>query len=140
MASQLRRAAAAAREALVDVAAGKWAVERATLAVEDAAVVHAATGRRAGLGELTRGQKLLKTVSEGTPTTPAEAWRVAGQSRRKVNGRDIVTGRHKYTSDLTQPGMASGLPGSGRRWPPWIRGRRRRWPASPWYATASSSA
>jgi CO/xanthine dehydrogenase Mo-binding subunit len=108
MASQLRRAAAAAREALVDVAAEKWAVDRAALVVEDAAIIHAATGRRAGLGELTRGQQLLKTVSEQTPTTPAEAWRVAGQSRRKVNGRDIVTGRHKYTSDLTQPGMAYG--------------------------------
>src|SRR5258708_9794857 len=42
------------------------------------------------------------------PTAPAERWTVAGQSVPKVNGRDVVTGRHKYTSDMNRPGMVYG--------------------------------
>jgi isoquinoline 1-oxidoreductase len=37
--------------------------------------------------------------------TPASKWTIAGTSVPKVDGRDFVTGRHKYTSDLKLPGM-----------------------------------
>lgn len=40
--------------------------------------------------------------------TPADQWKVAGQSEKKVNGREIVTGRHQYTSDIKHPGMLTG--------------------------------
>jgi CO/xanthine dehydrogenase Mo-binding subunit len=108
MAAQLRKVAAAAREMLVDAAAQRWGVDRGSLAVETGAVAHPPTGRRATFGELARGQKLAKAVSDETAVTPADRWRVAGQSIRKVSARDIVTGRHRYTSDLTRPGMAYG--------------------------------
>ena len=41
-------------------------------------------------------------------TTPADKWDVAGKSILKVGGRSIVTGEHRYTSDLKRPGMLYG--------------------------------
>jgi isoquinoline 1-oxidoreductase len=108
MAAQLRTVAAAAREMLVDLAAQLWSVDRGALVAQAAGVAHPPTGRRAGYGELSKGQKLVKAIGEGVPTVPAERWTIAGQSVPKVNGRDVVTGRHKYTTDLTRPGMIYG--------------------------------
>jgi nicotinate dehydrogenase subunit B len=108
MAPQLRKVAAAAREMLVDLAATAWGVDRAALVPLDAAVVHPPSRRRAGYGELTKGQKLVKTIGEDVATTPAPRWDTAGHSVPKVNGPDIVTGRHKYTSDLARPGLLYG--------------------------------
>ena len=108
MAPQLRRAAAAARELLIGLAAEKWGVDRASVEAAEGRVSHPPTRRLLGFGELTRGQKLVKTIGENEPTIPPVRWNIAGQSVAKVNGRQIVTGKHKYTSDLTRPGMLHG--------------------------------
>jgi isoquinoline 1-oxidoreductase len=108
MAAQLRKVAAAARECLVDLAAQAWTLDRAALVAQAGAVTHPPTGRTAGYGALSKGQKLVKAIGDDVPTTPADRWLVAGRSVPKVNGRDIVTGRHRYTSDVTRPGMAYG--------------------------------
>ncbi|PYQ44534.1 MAG: isoquinoline 1-oxidoreductase [Acidobacteria bacterium] len=108
MAAQLRKVAAAARELLVDLAAGRWGVDRSALVAQAAAVAHPPTGRTAGYGELSKGQKLVKAIGDDVPTAPAERWTVAGQSVPKVNGREVVTGRHQYTSDMNRPGMVYG--------------------------------
>ena len=108
MAPQLRRAAAAARELLIGLAAEKWGVDRASVEAGDGRVGHPPTRRSLSFGELTRGQKLVRTIGESEPTSPPERWTIAGQSIAKVNGRQIVTGKHKYTSDLTRPGMLHG--------------------------------
>jgi len=108
MVPQLRRAAAAAREALVDLAAEKWNVPREKLDVGDGMVVHAESGRKAGFGELTKGQAITRTITDSEPVTPAEAWTVAGKPVAAVNGPDIVKGKHKYPSDLHPEGMLFG--------------------------------
>jgi nicotinate dehydrogenase subunit B len=50
----IRRAAAAARETLIDLASQKWMVERSTIQVADGKVT--AGSRSAGFGELTHGE------------------------------------------------------------------------------------
>ena len=100
---QIRRAAAAAREMLLDLAAQKWGVDRATIAIADGKV--SAGGRSAGFGELARGEKWTRTIPSSVPLAEAVDWKAAGKSLPKVNGRDIVTGTHKYTYDLKRPGM-----------------------------------
>jgi len=100
MAPQLRKAAAVARELLKELAATQWSVEAAALEVEGGEVRHAATSRAAGFGALTKGQKLVRTIAGEVATTPADRWTIAGRSATKVNAREIVTGRHRYTSDL----------------------------------------
>jgi CO/xanthine dehydrogenase Mo-binding subunit len=108
MAGQLRRVASAARELLLDLAAEKGKVARATLSVADGRVVGPGSRPAFTFGELTRGQKLVKLIGDKTPTTPAEKWTVAGTSVAKVNGREIVTGRHRYSSDIKRSQMLFG--------------------------------
>jgi isoquinoline 1-oxidoreductase len=100
---QIRRAAAAAREMLLDLAAQKWSVDRASLAIADGKV--SAGGRSAGFGELAHGEKWTRTIPSSLPLAEATAWKAAGKSLPKVNGRDMVTGAHKYSYDLKRPEM-----------------------------------
>jgi CO/xanthine dehydrogenase Mo-binding subunit len=108
MGPQLKSVAAAARELLVDVAAEKWKTSRSGLLAESGKVSDPATRRTLTYGELTRGQKLVKVVGENPPLTAVKDWRIAGTPALKVDGRDFVTGRHRYTSDLVRPGMMHG--------------------------------
>jgi nicotinate dehydrogenase subunit B len=108
MSPQLRKAAAAAREALIDLAAEQFKVERGTLVAVGGKILHSPTGQSLSFGELTRGQKLLKPVGGGSNLTPADRWTIAGKAIPKVNGREIVTGKHQYTSDIKLPGMLYG--------------------------------
>jgi nicotinate dehydrogenase subunit B len=105
---QLRKAAAAARELLVDLAADQMKVERASLVVAGGRITHSSTTQSLGFGELSKGQKLMKAIGEGALTTPPDRWQVAGKSTPKVRGRAIVTGEHRYTSDMKRPGMLYG--------------------------------
>jgi len=100
---QIRRAAAAAREMLIDLAAQKWAVDRASIMVADGRVT--AGSRSAVFGELTEGQKLTRTIPASVALAAPAEWKVAGTSVPKINGRDIVTGAHKYAFDMKRPGM-----------------------------------
>ncbi|HEY8503394.1 MAG TPA: molybdopterin cofactor-binding domain-containing protein, partial [Gemmataceae bacterium] len=108
MAPRLRRAAAAARELLLDLAAERAKVDRGTLAVAGGKVTHPPSGRSFPFGDLTRGQKLTKTVAADVPVAPADEWKVAGTSVPKVDGRAMVTGAHRYSSDIKRPGMLYG--------------------------------
>jgi nicotinate dehydrogenase subunit B len=108
MGTRLRTVAAGAREALVDLAAQHWNVDRATLAAQNGTVVNSKGGQSVGYGELTRGQKLVKiAATEPSLTDPAQ-WRVAGKTAGKVDGKAFVTGAHQYTSDMIRPGMLHG--------------------------------
>jgi isoquinoline 1-oxidoreductase len=108
MAAQLRRAAAAARELLIDLAAERAKVERASLVTAEGQVTHPPSQRAFSYGELTKGQKLARTVRPDTPVTPADQWKIAGTPVAKVDGRAMVTGKHAFASDIHLPGMLYG--------------------------------
>ncbi len=108
MAPQMRRAAAAAREVLLDMAAEQGKVERGGLSVQEGKVVDKASGKSFGFGELTKGKKIIKTIGRDVRTTAAADWKVAGTSVPKVDGRAIVTGAHQYSPDVKRPGMLFG--------------------------------
>ncbi|HYM10656.1 MAG TPA: molybdopterin cofactor-binding domain-containing protein [Bryobacterales bacterium] len=105
---QLRKVAAAAREMLIDLAAEQWGAERSALVVAGGRVTNPKTGKSAGFGQLTKGQKLAKTIGADPPLTPATEWKVAGRAAPKVNARAIVTGKHQYSSDIHRPEMIYG--------------------------------
>lgn len=107
MGPQLRRVAVSAREALIAMAADRWQVQPATLAASDGKVNNS-DKRSISYGELTKGQQLVKLVSAEVALGAPRDWRVAGTPAPKVDGRAFVTGQHKYTSDLTRPGMLCG--------------------------------
>jgi nicotinate dehydrogenase subunit B len=108
MAPQLRKVSAAAREVLIGLAAKKWAVDRASVVATDGMLSHPPTKRSVRYGELAKGQNLMQAIPENVPTIPAAQWTIAGRSIPKVNGREIVTGTHKYTSDIKRPNMVYG--------------------------------
>jgi isoquinoline 1-oxidoreductase len=108
MASQLRRAAAAARETLLDLAAQKSQVDRVSLSAFDGKVAGPRGKPSFTFGELTQGRKLMKLIAATVTTTPAKAWSVTGKSHVKVDGRSFVTGSHQYASDIRRPGMLFG--------------------------------
>jgi isoquinoline 1-oxidoreductase len=106
MAPLVARAAATAREMLIDLAAQRWKVERASLSA-DAGRVRDAAGRTIGYGELTAGKRLAGRVT-ATPET-VDRWKLRGTPVKKVDGPAIVTGAHAFTPDLVRPKMAYGV-------------------------------
>ena len=108
MGRQLRMVAAAARELIVDLAAERWKADRAGLAAEGGKVVDRSTRRTLTYGELARGQSLARAVNADAAAKLATEWKIAGLPAPKVDGRDFVTGKHQYTSDLDRPGMLHG--------------------------------
>ncbi len=108
MAPQLRRVAAAAREYLLDLAAEQGSVDRASLTVTDGKIAGPRSTPSFTFGQLTKGKKLMKVIDDKAPTTPADKWTVAGTSPPKVDGREFVTGAHRYASDVKRPGMIFG--------------------------------
>ncbi len=105
---QLRRAASAARDAFIDLAAENWKVDRTKLTTANGAVTDPQTGRTATYGELAKGRELAQTIPAVDPLIPAADWKVMGRPLEKVDGRDFVTGRHRYPSDIKLPGMLYG--------------------------------
>jgi nicotinate dehydrogenase subunit B len=105
---QLRKVAAAAREMLIGLAAAQWQIDRQHLVAADGKVTDPQNKRSVEYAALTKGQQLTQTVTPETPLIPAANWKVAGQSALKVDGRDFVTGRHRYPSDQKLPDMLYG--------------------------------
>lgn len=108
MAPQLRKVSSATRELLIDLAADIWKADRSSLAVADGKITDPATAQSLGFGELTKGRKLMRAITDDTPTNPSDHWTIAGKSVPKVNGRAFVTGEHKYASDIKLSGMLRG--------------------------------
>jgi nicotinate dehydrogenase subunit B len=105
---QLRKVAAAAREMLIGLAAAQWQTDRQHLIAADGKIADPQTKRNLEYAALTKGQQLTQTVTAETPLIPAANWKVAGQSPMKVDGRDFVTGKHRYPSDQKLPDMLYG--------------------------------
>ena len=85
MLPQLRRVAAAARQLLP---AGPWG--------------------SIDFAKAAQNQTLVKGIATNGHVKAAAQWNVLGTSVPKVNGREIVTGAARYTSDLKLPGMLYG--------------------------------
>ena len=105
MVPQLRRAAAAAREALIDMAAKRLGVARATLVAADGKVGGGGSGEAVGYGELVGDGKITTLIPRDVALTPPEQWKVLGTALPRVGADEVVRGSHKYTSDLAVEGM-----------------------------------
>src|SRR6266567_6870378 len=105
---QLRKVAAAAREMLIGLAGTQWQTDRQHLVPADGKITDPEGKRSVEYAALTKGQQLTQTVTAETPLIPAANWKVAGQSAPKVDGREFVTGKHRYPSDQKLPDMLYG--------------------------------
>jgi isoquinoline 1-oxidoreductase len=119
----VRQGAAAARQLLVEVACQRWGVEPASVEVRDGAILHADSGRRLTFAQLADDEQAIKALKGANPSnltvTPVKDWKVLGRSLPRPNRRDLVTGAHRYASDITRPNL---LYGKVLR-PPWYGGK-----------------
>jgi CO/xanthine dehydrogenase Mo-binding subunit len=108
----VRKACAAAREVLIDMAARRWQADRKSLVAKDGAVVDEATKRTLSYAELASGEGTAEAfdreVPSETPLTPVREQKVLGTPAARPNLKDLVTGAHRYPSDTVRPGMLYG--------------------------------
>jgi nicotinate dehydrogenase subunit B len=108
MSLQLRKVASAAREALISLAAAQWQVNRKRLSAADGKITDSRSKRTVEYAALVKEKQLAETVPADEPLIPAVQWTVAGQPLPKINGRDFVTGKHRYPFDQKLPEMLYG--------------------------------
>jgi len=108
----MRQAAAAARELLIELACSGWNAPVDGASMTDGTITYS-TGKKITLAELaSSGDAVTKAFREGSTegaelSVPAD-WTVLGKTAAPVNGRNVVTGAHQYTSDIKRPGMLYG--------------------------------
>src|SRR6185503_5905300 len=108
MSPQLRNMAVAARELLIETAARRWNMDGSKLIASSGKVSTPDGKKFITYANLTRGEDLVKSVPGDPPLTPATEWKIAGTPIPKANGRDFVTGKHQFPSDIVRPGMLFG--------------------------------
>lgn len=105
---QVRQAAAAAREILIDAASKHWGAEASL----DNGVFTASGGRTMTLAELVNAvaevDEAAGAAREGGDLTPYDAWQTLGTAPESPNARAIVIGAHRYVSDIQREGMVYG--------------------------------
>ena len=108
---QLRRAAATARRALIELAATRLEVEAASLVTRDGRVVVDGDGSGAhgvNYGELLAGRSLTLNIPEVVELKRVEDFQLMGRPARRIDAVARVTGSAVYAQDVVVPGMLYG--------------------------------
>jgi isoquinoline 1-oxidoreductase subunit beta len=101
-----RQVGAAARQMLVATAAQRLGVPVTELSTRDGRVLHAASGRSLGYGELAAGAAALSPPDlKLVPLKSAADYRIIGKSLPNVDTPRIVAGEPLYGIDVKLPGM-----------------------------------
>ncbi len=102
----MRQMGASARAMLVTAAAQNWSVPESELTTDDGTVIHAASGRKAGYGELVAKAKTLPVPSSKTlRLKDPKDFKLLGTRVGIYQNQDIVTGRPLFGIDQKVPGM-----------------------------------
>ena len=102
----LRKAAAFARQQLIDRASKKLGVPAEKLDTQAGVVVGG--GKRAPYAELLDSEPLAGTIPDGVELMPDKRRKYAGKPMPHIEARDVVTGRARFVADVRLPGMARG--------------------------------
>jgi isoquinoline 1-oxidoreductase beta subunit len=100
----MRHAGAAAREMLIAAAAQRFGVPSGECRIENGYVVHSATGRRAGFGELALDAAKLPVPQHAKPKDPSQ-FRLLGKSQKRLDTPAKVDASARFACDLRLPGM-----------------------------------
>ena len=108
MAPQLRKMAATAREQIITTAALRWKTSRDKVVVSKGFVTDKTSSRQESFGTIAASVDWIHVLGSDDCLTPPDQWQSSGKNLAKVNGTELVTGKHRYTSDLKRPGMLYG--------------------------------
>jgi isoquinoline 1-oxidoreductase beta subunit len=102
----LREAGATARLMLVRAAAAQWGVPASECSTDLHVVVHKASGRKLGYGELAAAAaKLEVPKKEELKLKPRSEWRYIGKGAASYDLKDMCTGKAAYGQDTRMEGM-----------------------------------
>jgi isoquinoline 1-oxidoreductase len=105
----VRRAAATARELLTRFAAEQWAVDPSTLQVRNSTIMHQRTKQTISYADLAKtklvADAFTREIPDDVTVIPVAEWKVLGTAVARPNWRDLVTGAHRYPSDIVRPNM-----------------------------------
>jgi isoquinoline 1-oxidoreductase len=94
------------------MAAQRWQVDAESLTVKEGTVRQESTNQTLSYGDLAQTPEMDRVfqqgISEDIRVTPLGQWTVIGQSVPRPNLRDLVTGTHRFPSDIKRPGMLYG--------------------------------
>jgi nicotinate dehydrogenase subunit B len=102
----LRKAAAFARQQLIDRASAKLGLPAEKLDTDAGVVVGG--GKRVPYGELLDSEPLAGTIPDSVALMPEKRRKYAGRPMPHVEALDIVTGRATFVADVRLAGMARG--------------------------------
>jgi isoquinoline 1-oxidoreductase beta subunit len=102
----MRQAGATARMMLTQAAANQWGVPASECKADLHTIVHPATGRRLGYGELaSAAAKLPVPNASELKFKPKSAWRYIGKGSPSYDLSDVVTGKAIYGMDARMDRM-----------------------------------
>lgn len=108
MSEPMRRAGAAARAVLIEAAARRFGVAAGECTTEPGRVLHAASGRSAGYGELAGAAAGIEAPAE-VPLKDPKDFRLIGKSMPRLDTPAKVDGTARFSLDVTLPGMLVAL-------------------------------
>ena len=102
----MRQVGAAGRAMLVSAAAQNWSVPASELTTQAGRVMHRASNRSAGYGELAAKAATLPVPDlKSVKLKDAKDFTIIGHSQRGYDVQNIVTGKPTYAIDFTVPNM-----------------------------------
>jgi CO/xanthine dehydrogenase Mo-binding subunit len=106
--SQIRQAAATARQALLSMAAKQFKVEPSDLSVSDGNITSKATHRSVSYSALIGGKNFSLKLDKAAAVKDPSHFKIVGRSVPRVDIPGKVTGQFTYMQDFRLPGMLHG--------------------------------
>jgi isoquinoline 1-oxidoreductase beta subunit len=109
MMQQLSQMGASARSMLLEAAAAKWGVDKATCRTDNGVVYHDATKKSITYGELASAASELAVPEGNVPLKARSEFRIVGKPTHRVDNREVVTGKALFAQDVQIEGAAYGV-------------------------------
>lgn len=104
-AMSVRKAAAAARQVLLQIASEAWNTPAEELSIEDGYIQRSDNQERLTFGDLLKDQQLSAKVPENVPLKPKDQYKWVGQPISHPDMEKIVRGAAVFVQDLRFPAM-----------------------------------
>ena len=105
---QMRRAGATARAMLVAAAADEWKVDAKSLSTRDGMVLHRASGRKAGYGQLAEKAAGMP-LPEEVALKSARDFKYIGKQFKRTDAKAKADGSAQFAGDLKLPGLLTAV-------------------------------